>query len=111
MVGPGPQRRSLVFFLTDDVPISMIQAERTPNPNSIKFTTTSGPSFSEEIVVIASENETNRHELGSRLFDIGGVTDLFITPDFVTVSKQPSIEWADLKGEVETALVEYLEEH
>lgn len=87
----------------------MIQAERTPNPNSLKFTASSGHFSTEGIVAISSANETNRHPLGEDLFSIEGVDDVFITPQFVTVSKDAATQWEELKEAVETALVEYLE--
>lgn len=88
----------------------MIQVERTPNPNSLKFMTTEGAFPENEIVAISSTAEADRHPLGHRLFAIEGVADVFITPEFVTVSKEPSASWEDLRETVETALTEYLEE-
>ncbi|MFB6098507.1 MAG: NifU N-terminal domain-containing protein, partial [Salinibacter sp.] len=38
-----------------------------------------------------------------------GVEDVFITPQFVTVSKAPSVEWSSVQPDVETILAEYLE--
>jgi hypothetical protein len=86
----------------------MIQAERTPNPQSLKFTSTSGQ-FGDGVVAISSQNEINRHPLGQPLFAIEGVVDVFITPEFVTVSKDETMEWSDLKADVEEVLTEYLE--
>jgi hypothetical protein len=87
----------------------MIQAERTPNPQSLKFTTTNGQ-FADGVVAISSQDEITRHPLGQPLFAIDGVVDVFITPEFVTVSKDPSVEWPDLKGAVEDTLADYLDE-
>lgn len=87
--------------------MSMIQVERTPNPNSLKFTSLEGQ-FSEDIVAVTSTDETDRHPLGDLLFAIDGVADVFITPDFVTVSKEASSEWDGLKDDVEETLVNYL---
>lgn len=85
----------------------MIQVERTPNPNSLKFTSLEGH-FSEDIVAVTSNDETDRHPLGDLLFAIDGVADVFITPDFVTVSKEASTEWNGLKGDIEETLTNYL---
>jgi len=87
----------------------MIQAERTPNPHSLKFTTTTGRFSGNEIVSVSSPSEVERHPLGEALFEIEGVEDVFITPEFVTVSKEAAVDWEDLKGAVESALTEYLE--
>ncbi len=88
----------------------MIQAERTPNPNSLKFTATDGQFSAGDVVAITSMDEISRHPLGQPLFAIDGVVDVFITPEFVTVSKADDVAWPDIKGAVEEALVEYLDE-
>lgn len=87
-----------------------IQSERTPNPNSLKFTTSDGRFINDDLVTISSKEEADRHSLGRPLFDLDGVSDLFITPKFVTVSKDPGVEWGELHEEVERILREYLEE-
>lgn len=88
----------------------MIEAERTPNPNSLKFTSTAGPFSAGDVVAITSMDEIGRHPLGQPLFAIDGVVDVFITPEFVTVSKAGDVEWPDIKTDVEEVLMEYLEE-
>jgi hypothetical protein len=86
-----------------------IQAERTPNPNSLKFTVLDGGFFHDDVVAISSKEEAYRHPLAEHLFAISGVDDVFITPGFVTVSKAPSTDWDDLKAEVEATLSNYLQ--
>lgn len=87
----------------------MIQAERTPNPNSLKFTASTGRFSGNKVIAISSEDEANQHPLGERLFQIEGVADVFITPDFVTVSKKAGEDWEGLKDQVTTVLTEYLD--
>jgi hypothetical protein len=87
----------------------MIQAERTPNPNSLKFTSTDGRFSDNEVVAITSPDEVDRHPLGGKLFALDGVADVFITPEFVTVSKEDSVEWSALKEKVEDVLETYLD--
>lgn len=86
-----------------------IQVERTPNPDSLKFTALDGGFFHDDVVAISSKEEATRHPLAQHLFSITGVVDVFITPEFVTVSKDPTSDWEDLKADVETTLSEYLE--
>jgi hypothetical protein len=90
--------------------MASIQAERTPNPDSLKFTSATDQTFHNTVVAISSADEADRHELGERLFTISGVDDVFITPHFVTVSKTSSTDWDDLKGDVETILADYITE-
>jgi hypothetical protein len=88
----------------------MIQVERTPNPNSLKFSSTAGTFSGNEIVALSSAAEADGHALGERLFAIDGVADVFITPEFVTVSKEAEADWEGLTDTIKTALTEYLEE-
>lgn len=88
--------------------MATIESERTPNPNSLKFTDADGRFFHDDIVAISSQDESGRHQLGELLFSISGVDDVFITPEFVTVSKVSSADWADLRDEIVATLDEYL---
>ncbi len=85
------------------------QAESTPNPNSLKFTTDDGPFLDGGMVACSSEEEARDDPLARRLFSVGGVEDVFITPQFVTVSKAPAVDWGAVKPEVETILAEHLD--
>jgi hypothetical protein len=85
-----------------------IQSERTPNPNSLKFSSADGR-FSNDVVAMTSADEADRHPLGDPLFAIEGVDDVFVTPEFVTVSKSPSSEWGDIQSDVESVLLDFLE--
>lgn len=85
------------------------QAERTPNPNSLKFTTDDGPFLQDGVAAYSSEEEAKNNLLAQQLFAIAGVEDVFITPEFVTVSKAETVEWSSVKPDVEAILREYLE--
>lgn len=89
--------------------MAAIESERTPNPDSLKFTDTEGRFFHDDIVAISSQDEANRHALGEQLFAIAGVDDVFITPEFVTVSKDSSVEWDEVKSDIESTLAGYLD--
>lgn len=86
------------------------QAQGTPNPNSIKIIT-DGPSFiSEGMESFNSAHEAEAHALGRRLFAVPGVANVFILPQFVTVTKHPASRWADVMPGVEAALDAYFAE-
>jgi len=84
-------------------------AERTPNPNSLKFTTDDGPFLKSGVAAYSSEEEAADDPLAQRLFAIAGVEDVFITPEFVTVSKAETVDWSSVQPDVESILSEYLE--
>lgn len=86
-----------------------INAERTPNPHSLKFTSPDGSFRDEGVAAFSSATEAEDDPLADRLFSIAGVEDVFITPDFVTVSKASGLDWSDAKPEITSALADYLE--
>lgn len=73
-----------------------MHAERTPNPNSIKWvlgrTLTEG-GVSAHFDVAPGEDVS---PLAARLFAIEGVTGVFFASNFVTVTKRADVEWTDI---------------
>lgn len=73
-----------------------MHAERTPNPNSIKWV------LGQAVVpvgVAANFREPVGPEaspLAARLFAVDGVTGVFIASNFITVSKRDDVEWTDV---------------
>lgn len=69
---------------------------RTPNPNALKFTVgvdVGGPrSF-------VAANAASDPVAGS-LLSIAGVASVFMTADFVTVTKSPDAGWSDITAAV-----------
>ena len=73
-----------------------MHAERTPNPNSIKWvmnrvlaTDVGGVDFDAAVDAAVSP-------LAALLFGVAGVVGVYLGTDFVTVSKSPDTEWTDL---------------
>ena len=86
-----------------------LQAEPTPNPNSLKFTTDAGPFLDGGMAAYTSAAEAEEDPLARALFAISGVADVFVTPQFVTVSKAPGADWAAVKPDVEAVLSDHLQ--
>lgn len=89
--------------------MAQITAEPTPNPDSLKFTATDGRFRSDGVAAFSSAEEADEDPLAQRLFRIPDVADVFVTPEFVTVSKHSGAEWTDTKAEVEAVLADYLD--
>lgn len=58
----------------------------------------------------ATPEDAAEHPLGSRLFAIAGVANIFILPQFLTVTKHPAADWDELLPLLESNLESYLEE-
>ena len=84
-----------------------IQTEATPNPATLKF-------LPGQIIMangtadFASPEAAARSPLATRLFEIPGVTRVFLGADFVSVSKADGEEWHILKPAILGALMEHL---
>jgi len=59
-----------------------VTTHATPNPNALKFTV--GAHFEEPITVAAGQEPEN--PLAAELLRLPGVTSVFMTADFVTIS-------------------------
>lgn len=72
-----------------------VYAELTPNPNSLKFVA-DVMLLEGGTVEYFSKEEAVNCPLAAQLFDFSGVEKVFITSNFVTVSKHPEIDWFDV---------------
>jgi hypothetical protein len=86
-----------------------IQVTPTPNPNSLKFTLEEGEFIASGMESFNSPVEAEEHPLGSRLFSLPGVINIFILPEFLTITKHPAEDWDALIPKVEAAISAYLE--
>lgn len=86
-----------------------ITVEGTPNPNAAKFVVEATLSEEGSRSYFGPE-DAEGDRLAERLFEVDGVEALLIVDNFVTVTKEESLEWADLVEDVERALREELRE-
>ena len=73
-----------------------LHAERTPNPESIKWVLSQpvapdgvSASFKEAV-------EADVSPLASRIFAVDGVVGIFFTGNFITTTKREDVEWTDI---------------
>ncbi|MGL4324594.1 MAG: NifU family protein [Beijerinckiaceae bacterium] len=82
-----------------------IQTEATPNPATLKFIP--GKSvLSDGTADFRTKADADKSPLASRLFDISGVSGVFLGSDFISVTKG-DIEWQHLKPMVLGAIMEH----
>lgn len=87
-----------------------VQIHPTPNPNSMKFTASGRTFIPSGMVSFNAPSEATGHPLGERLFAIPGVANVFILPQFVTLTKQLAADWDLLLPKVEKALEAFFAE-
>jgi Fe-S cluster biogenesis protein NfuA len=95
---------------TDLDPGFRMHAERTPNPDSIKWVlgcpvVDGGVSAHFESAPAASVSP-----LAARLLAIDGVRGVFLASNFVTVTKRAELEWTDLAQPIVDAIKEWASE-
>ncbi|MCP5396628.1 MAG: NifU family protein [Sphingomonadaceae bacterium] len=83
-----------------------IETETTPNPATLKFLPGQQvmPSGTREF---ASPEAAEASPLAQAIFDTGEVTGVFFGRDFVSVSAAPGVNWATLKPQVVSILLDH----
>jgi Fe-S cluster biogenesis protein NfuA len=87
-----------------------MHAERTPNPNSVKWVLGQRVVEAGRAPGAVSFGEAPGEDvspLAARLFAIEGVVSVLLGPDFVTVSKQAEREWTDLAPPIVAGIKEW----
>ena len=83
-----------------------IQTEETPNPATLKFIPGRAVMPSGTANFTQAE-DAKRSPLAERLFDVEGVTGVFLAVDFVTVTKAAEREWHLMKPAVLGVIMEH----
>ena len=86
-----------------------IYMEANPNPNSLKFATNQmlvpeGDSFD-----YPSKEDTKNAPLASQLFDLPYVDRVFYMSNFVTITKKPEFEWAEIQHNIKDKIKTFVE--
>jgi Fe-S cluster biogenesis protein NfuA len=82
-----------------------IQTEATPNPATLKFVP-GREVLSGEPLDVRRREEAAQSPLAERLFDISGVSGVFLGSDFIAVTKDAG-EWQHLKPAILGAIMEH----
>lgn len=75
----------------------------TPNPNALKFQL-DRPATDKRSETFRAGSAPDDSPLGARIFDLGGVTNVFLTADFVSVTKDDATSWDTLLPRVIEAI-------
>ena len=72
-----------------------IQTQTTPNPNSLKFLPEKKVSNSGPYEILKKDGIKN--DLVRNILSINGVESIFLGEDFISVNKNDTIDWEDIK--------------
>jgi NFU1 iron-sulfur cluster scaffold homolog, mitochondrial len=84
------------------VPSVVREIQATPNPNAMKYVL--DRTISANPASFFNKQQAKEHSLASRLFAIGGVSNVMLLGDFVTIGKEPQARWSDINGRVKQVL-------
>jgi len=76
--------------------------EQTPNPNALKFTV--GQDVGGPTTVVAGQESAD--PTAQALIELPGVTSVFMTADFVTLTRSPDGDWAAIADAAKAILEE-----
>lgn len=89
------------------VPV-MTYTETTPNPNTLKFVI-NRLLYPNDYAEFLSKEEAAEAPLALALFNIEHITQVFISKNFVSITKDDEVEWYELMYEVKNFLKSYLD--
>ena len=83
-----------------------VYAETTPNPNVLKFV--ANKLIFEKDYEFKSVEETKNAPLAANLFDFPYVKEVFLSENYVSITKLEGVEWNELSNEVRSFIKEYV---
>ncbi len=83
-----------------------VQAQPTPNPNAMKFTT-DRMIFQGDGSVSVMAGQTSEYDILNDLMELEGVDNVFGFQNFITVNKKFDADWDALTDEVKNTLEKY----
>lgn len=90
-----------------DIPF-IIYAEETPNPASLKFVANKLLLVSGASAEYTSAEETAEAPLARRLFQFPFVKRVFISSNYVSITKHDSVLWEEIRDELRVFITDYL---
>lgn len=88
-------------------PVS-VYAESTPNPSTMKFVTNKNLVPGGGMVEYNSAEEAEKAPIAARLFSFPFVEGVFLSGNFITVTKNDLVEWQDVFAELREYITNYL---
>ncbi len=95
-------------MMENSTPILEIYQEATPNPESLKFVTNQGLLPNYQVDFKNRESVNGQSGLAEKLFEQTFVQGIFISQNFVTVTKTPDADWFEITPIIKDAIKDYL---
>ena len=85
----------------------MIEIQETPDSNVINFFPPQ-PLLKQGSAEFVDAKSIRKSPLAEQIFDIGGIASLFITADMISVTKQETALWDEIKPLIMAEIMDYL---
>ena len=85
----------------------MIEIQETPDSDVINFFPPQ-PLLKQGSAEFVDAKSIRKSPLAEQIFDIGGIASLFITADMISVTKQDTASWEDIKPLILAEIMDYL---
>ncbi len=79
--------------------IHVVRTRETPNPSALQYVL-NAQVLDHGNLSYASKKDCDGDQLGEALFDLNGVTTVYIMENFITVTKEDSVDWKPLSDQV-----------
>ena len=89
------------------VPV-MIYTEATPNPATLIFVV-NRPLMPDDFVELQNLEEAKGAPLAVHLFELGQISTVFISQNFITITKEEDVMWAEIMLPIKEKIKLYLE--
>lgn len=80
-----------------------VSVSTSPNENALKFTVNQTLLESGH-KTYSSADRAVESPVAKKIFEIEGVTSVFLIQDFITVTKDPGVKWEDIQEKVVEAI-------
>lgn len=91
---------------TTAIPI-VVFAEQTPNPASLKFVVNKLLVEGGAILEFTSPEKSKGSPLAQKLFQFPFITNIFITNNFISITKSEMVAWSDVMNEIRDFIKNY----
>lgn len=84
-----------------------IEIQNTPDENVINFFPDQ-PLKKQNSAEFVDRKTLRRSPFAEQIFDLGGISSIFITSDMISVTKTPEADWTELKPLILAEIMDYL---
>ena len=85
-----------------------IQTEQTPNPNVLKFLPGQEVLARGPIEIENAEKAKTMSPFAVRLFDVNGVSRVFLASDYISVTKADDVDWIRIKPLILAVIMDHI---